>query len=305
MITEDRFYWIQDAYTTSDKYPVSKPAEDDFLDGKHKFNYIRNSVKVVVDAYHGSVNYYIAEPDDPIISAYSRAYPGVFKDLDEMPEELREHLRYPRDLFYLQMKVYAKYHQTIPALFYEQAETWQYAVINDKLVRPYFITMDFGNCNDQEEFVMINPMTPIHRDNLSMVGVAGTLDKSKCGISYDPGMTIYKFPREVQVNGPAQVDALIDQDPLISEQFTLWDQHGSEVKRGRMVILPIDNSILYVQPIYMLSRRTKIPELVRVIVSIGNQVVMEKTLWLAFQQLKRKFIKEAKDLTGSGTTIGQ
>ncbi|WP_349432317.1 UPF0182 family protein [Methylomarinum sp. Ch1-1] len=304
VIDKDRFYWIQDAYTTSDKYPVSKPAADDFLDAKLDFNYIRNSVKIVVDAYDGSVDFYISEPDDPIIKGYNLAYPGLFKDLDEMPLELKKHLRYPRDLFYMQMKVYAKYHQITPELFYEQAETWQHATVNKQQVRPYFITMDFGNCNDREEFVMINPMTPINRDNLSMIGIAGTLNREQCGVSYDPGVTIYKFSKDVQVNGPAQVDALIDQDPDVSEQFTLWDQHGSSVQRGRMVILPMGNSILYVQPIYMLSTKTRIPELTRVIVSIGNQVVMDKTLWSAFNRLKKLFIKEVKDAAGSGTTVG-
>lgn len=305
VVTKDRFYWIQDAYTLSNKYPVSKPYVDNFLNGNQEFNYIRNSVKIIVDAYDGSVDFYISEPNDPIISAYSRAYPSVFKDLDEMPEDLRQHLRYPRDLFYLQMRVYAKYHQKTPALYYEQAETWQFATVNERMVKPYFITMDFGNCKDKEEFAMINPMTPINRDNLSMVGIASTLDKSECGSSYKPGITIYKFRKDVQVNGPAQVDALIDQNPDISEQFTLWDQHGSRVERGRMIILPMDNSMLYVQPLYMLSTKTTIPELTRVIVSIGNQVVMDTTLWSAFNRLKKLFIKEAKDSVGSGTTIGE
>lgn len=303
VITKDRFYWIQDAYTLSNNYPVSKPAADDFLDGKHQFNYIRNSVKIIVDAYNGATKYYISDPSDSIIQAYSRAYPGVFRKLDEMPEELRKHLRYPRDLYYLQMKVYAKYHQQKPELFYEQAETWQFATVNEKQVLPYFITMDFGNCNDREEFVMINPMTPVRRDNLSMVGIAGTSDNEKCSADYKPGISIYKFHKDIQVNGPAQVDALIDQNPEISEQFTLWDQHGSRVQRGRMIILPMDHSILYVQPIYMISTKTKIPELTRVIVSIGNEVVMDKTLWSAFKRLKDRFIQEAKDI-GSGTTVG-
>jgi uncharacterized membrane protein (UPF0182 family) len=131
-----------------------------------------------------------------------------------------------------------------------------------------------------------------------MVGIAGTLDKENCGSAYKPEITIYKFHKDTQVNGPAQVDALIDQNPEISEQFTLWDQHGSEVKRGRMIILPMGNSMLYVQPIYMISTKTKIPELVRVIVSIGNQVVMDKTLRSAFKRLKTRFIRHAKDSTG-------
>jgi len=303
VITDDNFFWVQDAYTLSNHYPVSKPAAHDYLDGRQEFNYIRNSIKITVNAYTGKVKYYISNPTDPIITAYSRAYPGVFQSLDKMPADLQQHLRYPRDLYHMQMRVYAKYHQQTPELFYEQAETWQFATVNKQPVLPYFITMDFNNCHDREEFVMINPMTPVNLDNLSMVGVAGTADNVNCTDAYRPGITIYKFKKDIQVNGPAQVDALIDQSPEISEQFTLWDQHGSRVERGRMIILPMQNSMLYVQPIYMISTKTKIPELTRVIVSIGNQVVMDKTLWSAFRRLKAKFIKESKVTTG--TTIGK
>ncbi|MBE0469427.1 MAG: UPF0182 family protein [Methyloprofundus sp.] len=304
VMTQDRFYWIQDAYTLSDKYPVSKFASDNFLASTENFNYIRNSVKVVVDAYDGSVKYYISDTKDPIINAYRIAYPGVFNRLDTMPGELREHLRYPRELYFMQMMVYAKYHQTDPALFYEQAETWQFAKVNKAPVMPYYQTMDFGHCNDREEFVMINPMTPINRSNLSMIGVAGTLDTGTCdNKDYKPSINIYKFGKDIQVNGPAQVEALIDQNPEISEQFTLWDQHGSTVAKGRMVILPMgNNSILYVQPIYMIANKNKIPELTRVIVSIGNQVVMDTTLWSAFKKLKSKFIQDVSDGKGSGTS---
>ncbi len=294
VIDNDRFFWIQDAYTLSNLYPASKLAADDFLDSEQKFNYIRNSVKVVVDAYDGSVDYYISDAKDPIIAAYNRAYPGVFKKLEDMPTTLLPHLRYPRDLYYMQMKIYAKYHQNKPEAFYEQAETWQYATVNGEPVLPYFITMDFQRCNGLEEFVMINPMTPVNSNNLSMVGVAGTMDHRLCDSnSYKPGITIFKFPKDVQVNGPSQVNALMDQNPEISAQFTLWNQLGSEVKKGRMVILPMGNSILYVQPIYMLASKTKMPELARVIVSIGNQVVMDKTLLSAFNRLKGLFIKGA------------
>ncbi|SMG62422.1 protein belonging to Uncharacterised protein family UPF0182 [methanotrophic bacterial endosymbiont of Bathymodiolus sp.] len=222
-----------------------------------------------------------------------------------MPADLRKHLRYPRELYYMQMKLYAKYHQIQPGLFYEQAETWQFAKVNKKNVMPYYQTMDFGHCEDREEFVMMNPMTPINRSNLSMIGLAGTLDISSCTeASYKPYITIYKFGKDIQVNGPAQVEALIDQSPEISEQFTLWDQHGSNVAKGRMVILPMGkNSILYVQPIYMISTKTKIPELTRVIVSIGNEVVMDTTLWSAFKKLKARFIKGAADAKGTGTSV--
>jgi len=301
VVTENNFFWILDAYTLSNKYPASTPMNEKFLGEEQNFNYIRNSVKITVDAYSGAVNYYIADDTDPIIKAYSGAYPGVFKKLAEMPQVLQNHLRYPRDLYYLQMKMYAKYHQTTPELFYEQAETWQFASVNDRAVLPYYITMDFNHCLNREEFVLINPMTPVKRDNLSMVGVAGTLNKTDCDLSYQPEITVYKFNKDVQVNGPAQVDALIDQNPEISEQLTLWDQHGSEVKRGRMVILPMGHSMLYVQPIYLVSTQTKMPELARVIVSIGNQVVMDKTLRSALERLKALFIQNSKDSKGTGT----
>ena len=301
VIDKDRFYWIQDAYTLSDRYPVSKPEDASFLEGNQHFNYIRNSVKIIVDAYDGDVDFYISDPKDPIIQAYSNAYPGLFKNLDEMPVELKKHLRYPRDLYYLQMKVYAKYHQLSPELFYEQAETWAQADVRGQQVLPYYQTMDFGNCNDTEEFVLINPMTPVNRNNLSMIGMAGTLDKTNCSLDYKPGITIYKFGKDVQVNGPAQVEALINQSAEISEQYTLWDQHGSTVEMGRMIILPMGNTVLYVHPIYIAATNNKLPELTRVIVSIGNQVVMDTSLWSAFNRLKQIFLKNAADSDGTGT----
>jgi uncharacterized membrane protein (UPF0182 family) len=163
--------------------------------------------------------------------------------------------------------------------------------------------MDFGNCNDTEEFVMIHPMTPINRDNLSIIGIAGIMDKTSCGLDYKPNITVYKFGKDTQVNGPAQVEALIQQDPIISEQFTLWNQTGSQVKMGRMIILPIGHSILYVQPVYMMSSQIpRIPQLTRVIVSIGNVVVMDKTLLSAFNRLKQIHIKNANDNSGAKIT---
>ncbi len=302
VITPDRFYWVLDAYTLSRYYPVSKMSEETFPGGSEKFNYIRNSLKITVDAYDGEVNYYIADTTDPIVQAYNRAYPGVFKKLEEMPGELSKHLRYPRDLFYQQMKIYAKYHQQTPDLFYQQAETRQFAIVHNNVVLPYYQTMDFGNCNDQEEFVLLNPMTPINRGNLSLIGMASVTDKDKCANNYQPHITVYKFPKDTQVNGPAQVEALIDQDPFISEQVSLWDQRGSTVEFGRMVILPMGNTVLYVQPLYLTSTKTRIPELTRVLVSIGNEIVMDTTLSGALNRLKQKFLQRAQDTKGSGTT---
>ena len=300
VMAKDRFYWIQDAYTLSKWYPVSKIADDDFLDGKHEFNYIRNSVKIVVDAFDGGVQYFISDPSDVIIQAYSLAYPSLFKNLDEMPAELKSHLRYPRDLYYLQMKVYAKYNQQKPELFYEQAETWEFAKVRGQPVKPYYQTIDFGHCNDKEEFVMLNPMTPVNSNNLSMIGIAGIMDTKTCSPDYKPTITIYKFLKDVQVNGPAQVESLIEQDPEISAQFTLWNQGGSNIRLGRMVIMPMGNSVLYVQPVYIVSTTNGIPELVRVIVSIGNQVIMDTNFWSAFNRLKQMYISNAADGNKTG-----
>ena len=299
--TEDRFYWIIDAYTISDKYPVSKKAADDYLQGDEQFNYIRNSVKIVIDAFEGGVDYYISDESDPIIQAYNRAYPGLFKNLNAMPKTLRQHLRYPRDLFYMQMKVYAKYHQNTPELFYEQGETWQFANVRGEPVKPYYQTMDFGKCGDKEEFVMINPMTPINRNNLSMIAIASIVDQNDCNAEYKPNITVYKFAKGVQVNGPAQVEALINQSPEFSEKMTLWDQHGSKVEMGRMVILPMGNTILYVEPVYITSTANKIPELTRMIVSMGNQVVWDTSLWSAFENLEQLYKRTREEKGGTGT----
>jgi uncharacterized membrane protein (UPF0182 family) len=218
-----------------------------------------------------------------------------------MPAELKEHLRYPRDMYYLQMKVYAKYHQQSPELFYEQAETWAQANVRGEPVQPYYQTMDFGNCNDTEEFVLIEPMTPVNRTNLSMIGVAGTMDKTTCGQNYKPGITVYKFGKDIQVNGPAQIEALTQQEPEISAQFTLWGQSGSSVEMGRMIILPMGNTVLYVQPIYIASTKDKMPQLTRIIVSIGDETIMDTTLWSAFNRLKQVFIKNSRDSNGIET----
>jgi uncharacterized protein len=298
VVTPQTLYWIQDAYTLTDSYPVSKPSTMRFHTHGEKeetrFNYIRNSVKIMVNAYDGTVDYYIVDPKDPIIEGYNRAYPGLFKAMDEIPADLKPHLRYPRDLFYLQLRVYAKYHQKQPELFYQQAETWQFAKqerlgkAGPNIVMPYYLTTELQDCPELTRFVLIDPMTPIGRDNLSVLAIAGSLAFKECGTAYSQSIAMYKFKKDVQVNGPAQISALIDQDPVISEQFTLWDQHGSTVRRGRMVILPVARSMLYVQPIYLISTQTRIPELTRIIVAMGNVVVMEKSLAEGFRQLEAK-----------------
>ncbi|NJD08540.1 MAG: UPF0182 family protein [Methylococcaceae bacterium] len=306
VVTPRHIYWVQDAYTTSNWYPASKPTHFTFagVDGKeeaHKFNYIRNSVKVVVDAFDGTVDYYVSDPSDSIILGYSKAYPGVFKDIATLPPLLREQLRYPRDVFGVQMGIYAKYHQTDPALFYQQAETWDVAKVDNNPMKPYYFTTYLEGAEEMQDFVLLNAMTPVGRNNLSMIGVAGSLKAGVTGLPYSPKIAVYKFSRDVQVNGPSQVSALIDQDPEIARLFALWDQKGSHVQRGRMIMLPIGRSLLYVQPVYIVSTAsTKIPELARVILSMGNIVVMDTSLEKALDRLEARLRQ-----TIPGTNHGQ
>ncbi|QSA96722.1 UPF0182 family protein [Methylococcus sp. EFPC2] len=290
VVTPKRIYWVQDAYTTSRWYPVSKTSRFAFNKDRkaREFNYIRNSVKVVVDAFDGTVDYYVADPSDPIILGYGKAYPGLFKSLAELPPLLREQVRYPKDMFQIQMGIYAKYHQTQPELFYQQAETWDFAKVGDKIVKPYYITTYLEGAPEMEEFTLLNPMTPIGRNNLSVLGVAGSY-RTDAGRSYNKHVVLYKFSRDVQVEGPSQVSALIDQDPEIARTFALWDQKGSHVQRGRIIMLPIGKSLLYVQPVYIVSTANiKIPELARVILSLGNIVVMETSLEKALDRLEAR-----------------
>jgi uncharacterized membrane protein (UPF0182 family) len=298
VVTQKNLFWIQDAYTISDKYPVSKPLDVKFPTGSGdefdaRINYIRNSVKIVVNAYNGAVDYYVVDPEDPIVGAYRSAYPGFFKPLEVMPGELKTHLRYPRDLFYHQLRIYSKYHQRDPALFYQQAETWDFPEVRTKRMMPYFLTTEIEGCPDLEKFILVEPMTPIRRNNLSVLAIAGSLNFESCGVAYSDRIAVYKFRKDIQVDGPAQISARIDQDPVIREQFTLWDQHGSVVNLGRMVIMPLEHSVLYIQPVYLSSIHTRIPELMRVIVSMGNEVVMEKSLEEAFLGLEKR-LKEGR-----------
>lgn len=301
VLTPKRLFWIMDAYTTSDWYPVSKRSDVTFNreDEAQQVNYIRNSVKIVVDAFDGHVDYYVVDTKDPIIEGYRKAYPGLFKDVSAMPPGLKEQLRYPKGMFTAQMKIYSRYHQAAPELFYEQAETWDFPRVNDAPMKPFFFTSALeGYRDDQQSFVLINPMTPVGRSNLSALAVAGTPTVGANltpGMSYSKQIVIYKFSREVQVEGPAQVSALIDQDPEIARMFSLWDQKGSRVLRGRIIVLPVGRSVLYVQPVYIVSTSgTRIPELQRIILSMGNVVVMDASLENGITRLEQR-LKELRD----------
>jgi len=294
VITPRRIFWVIDAFTTSEWYPLSKRSQTHFH-GDHvetEFNYIRDSVKVIVDAFDGHVDFYAGD-NDPIALGFKNAYPGLFKNMDEMPPELLNQLRYPKDLFISQMKIYARYHQREPELFFEQAETWDFARVNDAKVDPYYLTTALEDYeSDKPGLVLIEPMTPVGRSNLSVLAVGGTFKigpNVEANPKYDTQIVMYRFNREMQVDGPAQVSSLIDQAPDIARQLTLWDQRGSRVLRGRIIVLPVGHSVLYVQPVYIVSTSgTRIPELQRIILSMGNVVVMSDSLESGISELERQ-----------------
>jgi uncharacterized membrane protein (UPF0182 family) len=280
VITEKNIYWIQDAYTTSRYYPNAAS----FGTGDERINYIRNPVTIVVNAYTGDVDYYIFDTKDPIINAYRRMYPGLFKDAAQMPADVRSQVRYPQDMFDIQMAVYAKYHQTDPEVFYQQEDIWDVGIpgaVSEKkrATQSYYLTLEMIEPN-RFDFVLVSPIMPKGRANLRALVLAGS-DRSSFG-----KLIVYSFPKGELVYGPAQVHALINQDTMISQQFTLWDQVGSQVARGNMIIFPIDKMLIYIQPVYLKSSTgLKIPELKRLIMTQGQVVVMEKSLEDAYAKM--------------------
>lgn len=271
VLSKGRVYWVQDAYTVSDRYPYSEPYGGFF----QKLNYIRNSVKVVIDANEGSVLFYSADPRDPVLALYSHAFPGVFKDLKELSEDLRQHLRYPEDLFEIQADMYRNYHMVDPQVFYNQEDLWafpqeKYAGAAIRMV-PYYVLMRLPDTKELQ-YLLMTPFTPQNRDNM-IAWMAAKCDSPGYG-----QLILYQLPKERLTFGPIQVEAMIDQNTRISEQLSLWDQKGSRVIRGNLIVIPIENSFLYVEPVYLTAEGTNIPQLKRVIVTSGSKVVMEPTL---------------------------
>jgi len=282
--TPDGLFWIQDAYTTADNYPLAQPV-------KGGYNYIRNAAKIVTDAYNGTVSYYIADTSDPIIDAYRRMYPGVFKPLADMPEAIRSHIRYPKDIFRTQVAIYASYHQMNPERFYRQEDIWEFSKLPQgrELVPadPYHLTLDLIEPG-KEEFLLFMPLSPFGRDNLRALMIAGS-----DGDNYGKLFT-YLFPRNQQVYGPAQIHSLVNQDVIISEQFTLWNQEGSEVILGKMIIEPTSGSLLYIQPVYLQEAgKLKIPQLKRMIMALEDAVVMAPSLEEAAVKLQAELARKS------------
>jgi hypothetical protein len=260
--------WIVDAYTTSSRYPYAEAVGDGI-------NYIRNSVKVVVDAYHGDVTFYAADERDPILRAWRRAFPRDFEPLSAMPADLRGHLRHPLLIFGIQTELFATYHMAEPALLYNREDQWEVPALvsgeNKEPMQPYYTVMRLPG-EDQEEFILMLPFTPKRKDNLAAWMVARS-DGDALG-----ELIAYRFPRDRLVFGPQQVVNRINQDPEISRQVSLWGQRGSQALFGTLLVIPVAESLIYVRPLYLRSEGGKIPELKRVIVAYENRIAMEPSL---------------------------
>jgi len=268
VVADGRLYWMQDAYTFTSRYPYSTP-------WNKTFNYLRNSVKAVVDAYHGSIDYYVSDPSDPMIQTYQAIFPGLFKPMDQMPSHLRDHIRYPLDQFTVQTEMLLQYHMEDPVVFYNKEDQWSIPIQNSfgesQPLKPYYLVGRLPG-ESEEEFLLIQPFTPQNRHNL-----VGWMAARSDGKNYGE-LVLFDFPTGRHVDGPNQVEARIDNDAVISEQFTLWGQVGSEVSRGILLVIPIGDSILYAEPIFLKPETLEFPELRRIILADSKQVVMHQTL---------------------------
>ncbi len=272
---ENYLYWMIDAYTTSDRYPYSDP-------GDNSFNYIRNSVKVVVDAYNGSVRFYIADENDPIIRTWAQIFPNMFEPLAAMPSALLSHIRYPPDFSLIQSNQLLTYHMTDPQVFYNREDQWRapneiYAN-EEQVVEPYYLIMELPG-EDAGEFVLLRPFTPAQRNNL-VAWLAARSDGEQYG-----RQLLYQFPKQELVFGPEQIEARINQDPEISQRISLWDTQGSKANQGNLLVIPIEQSLLYVEPLYLEAEQNKLPILARVIVAYRNRIAMAETLEESLQAI--------------------
>lgn len=271
VIWNGRLMWMQDAYTISRAFPYATPINTSF----GYVNYIRNSVKIVVDAYNGDVTYYITDPEDPLIRSYARAFPNLFKSFAEMPEGLQAHVRYPTDLFEIQTQQYLRYHMTDERVFYNQEDVWaipKELFEGDQIdMEPYYVNMPLPGSNTSE-YLLIQPYTPNGKTNM-IAWLAARNDPENYG-----ELIVYELPKQELVFGPSQIESRIDQEPSISQQFSLWNQEGSRIIRGNLLVLPINHNFLYVEPVYLASETSALPELKRVIVASNTRIAMEETL---------------------------
>jgi uncharacterized protein len=273
-ISDGRLMWIQDAYTTSNRYPYSSTAGT--------VNYIRNSVKVTVDAYHGTTVFHLLDTADPIAGTIAKVFPGLFRPLAEMPQDLRTRLRYPQTIFAMQAAMFATFHMTNPAIFYNREDQWEVPSFDvegqAQRMEPYYTIMRLpGETN--AEYIQMLPYTPRQKDNLA-AWMAARSDGENYG-----RLVVFQFPKQTVIFGPRQIAARISQDQVIAPQIALWSQQGSTVIQGTLLVIPIEESLIYIRPLYLRAALGKIPELKRVIVAYQNQIVMEETLEEALGRL--------------------
>jgi uncharacterized protein len=276
---DGRLVYIQDAYTTSDRFPHAQAFDPRALEGtglgSRPFNYIRNSVKITMDAYHGTMQFYAADPDDPLLRAYAGVFPELFRPLDELPADLVSHVRVPEELFNVQTRVFGRYHVTNPLRFFQSDDLWtvpQGQGSSQSLPsEAYYVVMRMPG-ETEEEFLLLQPMVPLNRPNM-IAWVAVRMDAPNYGAT-----RVYRFPAETTVFGPAQIEARIVQDSIISQQFTLWSQAGSNVIQGNLIVIPVGDSLIYLQPVYLQSQTSAFPEFRRIIVASPREVVWGQTL---------------------------
>ncbi|WGS20566.1 MULTISPECIES: UPF0182 family protein [unclassified Bradyrhizobium] len=328
VVSDGKLYWIEDAYTVSDYFPYSNPSrapvQQSHVEARRGFavnpgghmvpppttaaeadteltsglNYIRNSVKVVIDMYNGTVRFYAMDPADPILAVYRRAFPGVFADLSKLSGDLKSHLRYPQGLFAIQADQYRLFHMTDPQVFYNQEDLWQFPNEHYEgethFMQPYYVLMKLPG-SERLEYLLMTPFTPPGRDNMIAWMAA------KCDFPDYGKIIVFLLPKEKLIYGPSQVEAMIDQNTNISRQLSLWDQRGSHVIRGRQIVTPVENSFLYVEPIYLTATGIPFPQLKRVIVAADGKVTMAPTLDAALVDLFRP----QQSATGPALTTGQ
>ncbi len=296
VLNNGRLYWMEDAYTTASGFPYSETYEG-------RFSYIRNSVKIVIDAYNGSVDFYVMQPDEPVLQVYRRAFPNLFKPFEAMPDGLKQHIRYPQDLFEIQIEKYDTYHMKDPRVFYNKEDLWErpmekYAGMPLRM-EPYYVLASLPG-ESKQEYMLISPLTPSKRDNM-IAWVAAKCDPDDYG-----NVLVYQLPKEKLIYGPNQIEARIDQNTVISRQLSLWDQRGSNVIRGNLMVIPIDDSFLYVEPVFLISEGLNIPQLQRVIVSNGEETKMGVTMDDALRALFGKTAPEVRSRpvsTGGGPVV--
>ena len=289
--SDGRMFWIIDAFTETADYPYSRH----YQAGDKNVNYIRNSVKVVVDAYNGTTNFYIFDTQDPLIQSYRAIFPTLFRDAKDMPQDLRAHVRYPETLIKTQAEVFGLYHTQDTNSFFQREDLWnvarQVSIGEDKQqqeqsIEPYFVLMQLPGENKAIEFVEILPFTPSNRNN--MIGwIAGRCDGDAYG-----SLLAYNFPKSRLVDGPLQIEARIDQNAQLSGQFTLWNQQGSHVQRGHLLVIPIGRSLLYVEPIYLKAERSPMPELRLVVLATQDRLEYGSNFDEALNKLFGEAVKQ-------------